>query len=97
MKSMLLTSAAALAFALPCFASQTTIADRCIAHVSKGAIKVYRDVDVLASGRDRIAYFRCVRSGMRDDTGASAVAGFVPHIATGFGGSGGFTGVTLSL
>jgi hypothetical protein len=74
------------------------VADACIAHVTKGQVRVYRDVEVLASGRDRIAYFRCIRSGLRGDTPFSAFSGLTPHVATGFGGGGtGFSGVTLNL
>lgn len=98
MKSILLAGAMALAFSAQAFAGGGTIADRCIAHVSKGAITAYRDVDVLGSGRDRIAYFRCVRSGMREDTGTSAIAGLTPGVNAISGGSGsGFSGITLNL
>jgi hypothetical protein len=98
MKTAILAGVAALALSAGATAGGATIADRCIAHVSKGAITVFRDVDVLASGRDRIAYFRCIRNGIRDDASMSAFAGLVPYVATGFGGGGsGFSGVTLSF
>jgi hypothetical protein len=84
-----------------------SIADRCMAHVTKGQVPVYRGVETLASGRDRIAYFRCVRGGLREDYdrrtpgeswSAGVYPGLVPHVETGFGGGGsGFSGVTLNL
>jgi hypothetical protein len=98
MKRIILAASAALALAAPAMAGSATLADRCMARVTKGAVTVYRDVDVLASGRDRIAYFRCIRTGARDDGGLPALAVAFPRIDTGFGGGGtGFSGVSLNL
>lgn len=98
MKRVLFCAAAALVLSMPAAAGSGTIADRCMARVSKGAITTFRDVDVLASGRDRIAYFRCVRSGMRDDADVSAFSGLVPSINSGFGGAGsGFGSFNINL
>lgn len=98
MKTIFLAGATALVFSAQALAGGATIADRCIAHVSNGAVKVFRDVDVLGSGRDRIAYFRCIRTGLRDDTGASAFAGLTPSINATIGGSGsGFGAFNINL
>lgn len=98
MKRSLLAATAAAALSAPAFAVPATIADRCIAQVSKGAITEFRDVDVLASGRDRIAYFRCIRNVVRDDAPASAFAGLAPYVGTGFGGAGsGFSSISIGL
>lgn len=85
MKRIALAASAALVLSAPSFAGGATVADLCIAQVSKGAVTVFRDVDVLASGRDRIAYFRCIRSGVRDDAPVSAFSGLIPQINTGIG------------
>lgn len=92
MKSVLLAAAAAIAVSSAAVASEDrlTIADLCIASVTKGAITTFRDVDTLESGRDRIAYFRCVRSGGRDGFGMAVLAGSFPRIEA---ISGGFFGV----
>lgn len=87
MKRVLLCAAAALAFSGSASAGGVTLADRCIAHVSKGAVVKFRDVDVLGSGRERIAYFRCIRGGLRHESGASAFTGLVPHLSPTFGGA----------
>lgn len=89
MTRIYLSAAAAIALSTPASAGSSTIADHCIAQVSKGAITEFRDVDVLASGRDRIAYFRCVRTGGRDEFGVAAFALTFPRIE---GISGGFFG-----
>jgi hypothetical protein len=98
MKAIFLSGAAALAVSACAFAGETTIADRCMAHFTKGAVTTFRDVDTLASGRDRIAYFRCVRGGLRDDVGMSALAGLTPSVTAVIGGSGsGFSAFNISL
>jgi hypothetical protein len=97
MRAILIAGAVALAVSAHANASGT-IADRCMAHVSKGAVTVFRDVDVLASGRDRIAYFRCIRSGLRDDAPTSAFAGLASQVNTVIGGSGsGFGAFNINL
>lgn len=95
MKQFFLGAAAALALSVPATAGVDTLADRCIAHVSKGAVTTFRDVDVLGSGRARIAYFRCIRAGLRDRSEASAYAGLVPQVSPSFGGAS--LGASISL
>jgi hypothetical protein len=96
MKRVLLCAATALILSFPATAGGRTLADSCIAHVSNGAVTTFRDVDVLGSGRARIAYFRCLRAGLRDRSDASAFAGLVPNVSPTFGGTGlSGSGVTL--
>lgn len=98
MRFQLIAACAAVALSTPALAGGATIADRCMTHVSNGAITTFRDVDVLASGRARIAYFRCVRTGLRDDTGGAAFAGLAPSVTAVIGGSGsGFGALNFSL
>ena len=77
----------ALSACMPAMAEGRTLADHCMAQVTRGAVVVYRDVDVLASGRDRIAYFRCVRAGMLGSSSQSAFAGWYPNVTLATGNS----------
>lgn len=95
MKPILLACVAALALSGQAFAGGATLADRCIAHASKGAVTVFRDVDVLGSGRARIAYFRCVRSGLRDDSTSVTFAGIATVVAGPSGSTHGLSGFNL--
>jgi hypothetical protein len=72
------------------------LADGCIAQATNGAVTRFRGVEMLESGRQRIAYFRCIRSGVHHRSSPSAFAGWVPAISVPFGGGAvSFSGVSI--